>query len=74
MLSPGDVGCLLALSASPNLILELSQQELEISCLHRAVSGITWRPARLSQPLWAHQVCSPLKRRADAATQLLRSP
>lgn len=45
MLSSGDVGCLLALSAS--LILELSQQGLEISCLHRAVFGITWRPARL---------------------------
>ncbi|XP_038018778.1 angiotensin-converting enzyme [Motacilla alba alba] len=47
VLSPGDVGCLLALLASPNLILEMSQQELEISCLHRAVLGITWRPARL---------------------------
>lgn len=47
MLSSGDVECLLALLASPNLILELSHQELEISCLHRAVLGITWRPARL---------------------------
>lgn len=47
MLSSGDEGCLLALLASPNLILELSQQGLEISCLHRAVLGITWRPARL---------------------------
>lgn len=47
MLSSGHVGCLLALLPSPNLILELSQQELEISCLHRAVLCITWRPARL---------------------------
>lgn len=47
MLSSGGMGCLLALLASPNLILELSQQELENSCLHRAVLGITWRPAKL---------------------------
>lgn len=47
MLSSGDVGCLLALLASPNLLLELSQQELENSCLHRAVLGITWTPAGL---------------------------
>lgn len=47
MLSPGDVGCLLAPSSSPNLIPELSQWELEISCLHRTTLGVTWRPARL---------------------------
>lgn len=33
------MGCLLALLASPNLILELSQQELEISCLIQSSLG-----------------------------------
>lgn len=43
----GDVRCLLALSSSSNIIWELSQWELEISCLHRTTLGVTWRSARL---------------------------
>lgn len=63
MLFPGDVVCLLPLLASPSLILELSQQELEISCLHRAVLGITWKPARLCPTLLCSSGMQPTEKK-----------
>lgn len=45
VLSPGEVGCLLPPLSTPNLVLELSQWEPEISCLHRVALGVTWSQA-----------------------------